>query len=94
MFFLGPRSVNGQCRSEAVSQGQGLIRLARNTIGNYVVIDPAAQARELAEMSELARRVPLRSLSLPDGIDALTRVSGFLRGELAAPGYSKRPNHG
>lgn len=94
VFFLGSRSLNGQCRSEAVSQGQGLIQLVKNTIGNYVVIDPAAQARELEQMSALARRVPLRSLSVPDGLDALARVSDFLRGELAAPGYSKRSNHG
>ena len=94
VFFLGPRSLNGQCRSEPVSQGQGLIRLAKNTIGNYVVVDPAAQARELGEMSELARRVPLRSLSLPDGIEALTSVSSFLRGGLAAEGYPRRMSHG
>ena len=80
IFFLGARSANGKCRSEAVNQRQGLVRLAKNTIGNYVVIDPAAKARELEQMAGLARRVPLRSLSLPDGIDALSRASGFLRG--------------
>lgn len=79
VFFLGPRQACGQLRCTAITAREGLILLAKNTIGNYVVIEPEARARELEQMARLAREVPLRRLSVPEGVERLGAADAFLR---------------
>jgi hypothetical protein len=79
VVFLGPRLADGTLHCAGIRPGEGLIRLAKNTIGNYVVIEPEARAREMAQMARLAREVPLRQLSAPDGLHRLATVEAFLR---------------
>ena len=86
IFFLGSRLPNGEPNAEPIGARPGLISLAKNTIGNYVVIDATAKARELGQMSSLVKTVPMHRLSCPEGIDALPAVSAFLRRGLGDSG--------
>jgi hypothetical protein len=82
VFLLGPRVTTGEPLCEPVNAGEGLIALAKNTIGNYVVFDDASRRREFALLGRLASSVPLYRLRCPDGLAALSSLSGFLRNSL------------
>lgn len=71
VFFLGPRGAGGAARIARMGAPESLVALSRNTIGNYVVFDAAARARDFERLGHLARTVPHFSLSCPNDVTAL-----------------------
>lgn len=68
---------------EAMSPTAAIAQLGANLYG-HVAPARAARALELAALSALASRVPVRVLTLPHGLDALPEMAALLRQSLFA----------
>jgi hypothetical protein len=71
IFLLDQRVATSKVEIASVSEREGLIALAGNTYGAYL-LDHELRAREFEVLTEVVRRARPRLLRLEDGLDRLT----------------------
>jgi hypothetical protein len=90
IFLLDDRTTGEAVEIAAISVRDGLVALAGNTHGAYL-LDRDLRAREFANLTEVVQRAPLRSLRFGQGLERLAAHCAMVAGCAGSARHRRLP---
>jgi hypothetical protein len=85
VYLLGARSASSATSFFDVDPRTGLVRLVAETYGGHL-LDPGRRAEEFEVLGRLVRKVPVRRINVPEGLECLPDLCQSIMSNVLASG--------